>query len=184
MLEVRRRSLEFEAKVIFIKRMAWWTHLLFLGENPERQSETEITRDEISLAFLYRVLRKFIYDNFVDILYFFLSVFTYLYLGLSIITFFFERRVPFAFPYIIDVLSEPYLGALGVYIIVKEIERRRGRKIQQGWGDLFAIVWFFFFIVASFLTYFSDQYHFSIVYKTVVTNALAALIIRIGTLIR
>jgi len=131
-----------------------------------------------------RAFRQYLYDHFIDILYFILSIFTYLYLAVSVATFFFEKYVPRAFPDIIDILSEPYLGALGVYVVVKEIERRRGRLIKKRRGELFAVAWFFFLVVATLLTYFSAEYHFTSVYKTVVTNALAALIIRLGTLVR
>lgn len=162
--------------------MAWWTHLLFFRRYPENNIVEP--KEENLFAGFRRAFRRHLYDNFVDVLYFLLSVFTYLYLGFSIITFFFQKQVPKSFPYIIDTLSEPYLGALGIYVVVKEIERRRGREIRKHWGELLATIWFLFFVAATILTYFSEQYQLGGVYKTVVTNALAAIIIRIGTLLR
>lgn len=164
--------------------MAWWTHLLFYKTYLDDYRDKGIHKEDSIFADFNHALRQYLYDNFVDILYFVLSVLTYVYLGLTIVTFFFHSYVPSSFPGIIEALSEPYLGALGIYVVVREIERRKGRMIRKPWGELFAIIWFLFFVAATFLTYFSDQYHINMIYKTVVTNALAALIIRIGTLLR
>lgn len=164
--------------------MAWWTHLLFLEGHLKDNTNQEPMREEFSLAYFRREFRQYLYQNFIDVLYLVLSVCTYLYLGFSIITFFFEANLPESFPHIIEVLSEPYLGVLGIYVVVKELERKKGKVKQRTWSELFAIIWVTFFITATVLTYYSEHYHIGSVYKTVVTNALAALIIRIGTLIR
>lgn len=163
--------------------MAWWTHLLFFGDYfPEDQNVS--SKEETGFAAFRHAFKNYIYDNFLDILRFFLGVFTYLYLGLTIVTFFLGPTAPKSFPYIVDALSEPYLGALGIYVVIKEIERRRGKKIEKPMLELFAIIWLLFLITATALTFFSEKYPPNIVYKVVVTNALAALIIRIGTLLR
>ncbi len=143
-----------------------------------------LEEERFSFSYFNRVLREYFRKNLIDFLYLVLSLFTYIYLALSILTFFFEKSVPDFLPKTIEILSEPYLGVLGVYVVVREIERRRGHIKQRTWGELFAIIWFFFFIVASFLTFFSLEYHANAIYKTVVTNALAAVIIRLGMIIR
>lgn len=163
--------------------MAWWTHLLFFKRQLAMQEDAN-SKDGGYFAVFGRAIKQYIYDNFIDLLYIFLSLFTYLYLGLSIVTFFFETSVPKAFPRIIDILSEPYLGALGIYVVVKELERRRGKITSRRWGEAFTATWFIFFITATFFTFFFDGYDLDGVYKTVVTNALAAIIIRIGTILR
>lgn len=163
--------------------MAWWTHLLFLGRSPQdHKSSPEEERP--SFSYFKRAVREYFRQNFIDFLYIVLSLFTYVYLALSILTFFFEKSVPGFLPNTIEILSEPYLGVLGVYVVVKEIERRRGYIKQRTWGELFAIIWFFFFITASALTFYSEEYHANSIYKTIVTNALAAVIIRLGMIIR
>lgn len=165
--------------------MAWWTHLLFFGRNiPGEENQSTAQKEENIFTVLRRAVKEYLYKNFLTLLYYLLSTFTYLYLGLSIITFFLSKQVPKSFPYIIDTLSEPYLGALGVYVVVKELERRRGKEPPKHWGELFTATWLIFFAVATILTYLSDDYNLSGTYKNVVTNALAAIIIRIGTLIR
>lgn len=131
-----------------------------------------------------RALKRYFYDNFIDLLYFLLSVLTYLYLGFSAVTFFLYKYVPESFSYIIEVLSEPYLGTLGIYVVVKEIERRRGKKGKFVFGELFAIIWFLFLVSATLLTYFSEEFRLGAMYKTVVANSLAAIIIRIGIMLR
>ncbi len=163
--------------------MAWWTHLMFFRNYLPEEQNIE-PKEEKSFAIFRRALKQYIYDHFVDLLYVFLGIFTYIYLFLSIVAFFFYEKVPRAIPNIIDVLSEPYLGALGIYVVVKEIERRRGKVRHKRFGELFAVIWFLFFISATALTYFSEEYQLNEIYKTVVTNSLAALIIRIGTLLR
>ena len=163
--------------------MAWWTHLLFFGRNPGDHTPPQ-EEERFSFSYFRRVLKDYFRQNLIDLLYLVLSIFTYVYLALSILTFFFEKSVPNFLPHAIEILSEPYLGVLGVYVVVKEIERRRGYLKHRTWGELFAIIWFFFFVTASFLTFFSPEYHANAVYKTVVTNALAAIIIRIGMVIR
>lgn len=164
--------------------MAWWTELLFFRGGIQYDIEDFTIQEENFGARVRRLLHEYLKENFVDILYYLLSIFTYLYLAATILVFFFEHNLPRSIPFIVDTLSEPYLGALGVYVVVKEIERRRGRQIKRRWGELFAHIWILFLITASSTVYFSENYHLSPLYQTVVTNALAALIIRIGTIIK
>lgn len=162
--------------------MAWWTYLLFF--RPLAGSDIQTNQEENVLAVLKRVLKDYIYNNFVDILYVFLGIITYCYLALTVTAFFFEQSVPRIIPRLVDLFSEPYLGALGIYVVVREVEHRRGKHVKNRWGDLFAAAWFILLVVATVLTYVSENYHITGVYKAVVTNALAALIIRIGTILR
>ena len=168
---------------ISLPGMAWWTHILFFRRQLEIQEDAN-SKDGGYFAVFGRAVKQYIYDNLIDLLYIFLSIFTYVYLGISIVTFFFEEAVPKSFPHIVDILSEPYLGALGIYVVVKEVERRRGKIQTKRWGEAFTAIWFLFFITATLLTFFSESYHLEGIYKTVVTNALAAIIIRIGTILR
>lgn len=134
--------------------------------------------------FIKNKIGQYFHDHLVDTLYYTLGVFTYVYFTLSAITFFFRANVPNSFPYIVDILSNPYLGALGMYVIAKEIVRRRNTALRRRWGEIFATLWLLLFITASLATYFLDYYRLDEVYKIVATNSLAAIIIRIGTFIR
>lgn len=165
--------------------MAWWTHIFLFRKIPEEGNKYEVARNNSTLAVFRRAIEDYFYNHLVDFLFVSLSIFAYLYLFLAIITFFFEDQAPKYLPDIIETLAEPYLGAIGIYIVVKEIERRRGKNIRSmRKGDIFTLIWFIFFVSASFLTYFSESYHWGSLYKTIVTNALAAIIIRIGALIK
>jgi hypothetical protein len=187
--------------------MAWWTHILLFREDSEDNTKYAPARNDSLLAVFRRVLppkilvgghifplkilsggrtlQNYFYDHLVDFLFVSLSIFAYLYLLLTIVTFFFEDQAPKYLPDIIETLAEPYLGAIGIYIVVKEIERRRGKNLRGiRKSDFFTLIWFIFFVAASFFTYFSEHYHWSALYKTIVTNALAAIIIRIGAFIK
>ena len=164
--------------------MAWWTELLFFRGGIQFHNDDWLIPEENFTAKVRRVFHEYLKENFVDFLYYILSIFTYFYLAAVILVFFFENRFPPVIPYVVDALSEPYLGALGVYVVVKEIERRRGRQIRRRWGEFFAHIWILFLIAATSTVYFSEYYHLTPLYQTVVTNALAALIIRIGTIIK
>lgn len=163
--------------------MAWWTHILFFKGRLGDRKEEDLTGQSL-LASFRRALAQYIYDYFVDTLYVLLTIATYVYFGFSVITFLFEDSLPPLYPNIIEIFSEPYLGVLGVYVVVREVERRKGKIRQRTWGEIFAILWIVFLAVATGLTYYSDHYAVSETYKTIVTNALAALIIRIGTIVR
>lgn len=137
-------------------------------------------------AGLTRFTNKYLYNNYVDLLYVSLSVFTYLYVILSALTFAFQENGPYLLAYSLDALSEPYLGALAIYVLVKEIERRNLSKedCKKRRGELFVIIWLSFLFAATAITYFSDVYNLNEIYQTIVTNSLAAIIIRIGSLLR
>lgn len=162
--------------------MTWWTHLLFFRKDLGEQNKEEPEKDNF-FAYLSRALKSYLREYAIDILYVFLTIGTYVYYVFSIITFFFEKSLPNLFPQIVETLSEPYLGVLGVYVVVKEVERRKGKITKRSWGDLFATFWFFFLVAATLSTYLGYN-ETNEIYKTVVTNALAAMIIRIGVIVR
>lgn len=113
-----------------------------------------------------------------------LGAFTHIYLLLMAILFFgnFADDAPLFF-FAIDALQEPYLGALGVYVILKEI-RKRGRPYpSRYWGELFVVFWAAFSVIATVLTFISPHYQFDAVYKIILTNGLVVLLIYMGSLI-
>lgn len=126
-------------------------------------------------------LKTFFYHNFLDILYHALTIFTFSYLAFVIWAFFDQNNIPIIVSRVVDALAEPYLGTLGVYLVVKEIRQRLGKKTHKHMADIIVFAWLMLMLVSSLLTMFSASYHFNIVYRHIVTNSLAALIIRIGT---
>ena len=165
--------------------MAWWQEITENYRARRRERETYREKKTFSVG-LNRVFKTYLYDNFVDFLYISLSVFPYLYIVLSAITFAYQDEGPHLLAYAMEALSEPYLGALAIYVLVKEIERRKlpPEEKPRRRGELFVTVWLMFLIVATTVTYFSEFYHLNGIYQAIVTNSLAAVIIRIGSLLR
>ncbi len=161
--------------------MAWWTHILLLGSEPERKA---YFYEENVFVGLYHSVRKIVRRRIIDILYVVLSIFTYVYLILSILTFFFHRHLPDSFLFIVETLGDPYLGALGVYIVVKEIARRRGLLPHRSRGEMFATAWLVFFLAASATIFLSAEYVLDEAYKIIVTNTFASFVIRISSILR
>ena len=159
--------------------MAWWTEILFLKNR-------YVTEDNELGAFsaFRRAIRAYLYEKFVDALHVLLAIFTYGYMAAAIIAFFWQESAPAAFPYMVEVLADPYLGALGIYLIVKEIEIRRG-NIKRRRGEFFVVAWFMFLLVATASVYFFERYNpENEIYKTIVTDSSAAILIRIGRFLR
>lgn len=120
----------------------------------------------------------------VDWLYRILGIFTYFYLAVLAVFFFFglERIYPVIFIFL-DALQEPYLGALGVYVLLKEIRKRRHAYPSRYFGELFVVLWVAVLSLATFAILVSEGFYFDAVYRIIFTNSVAAVIIFIGSII-
>lgn len=117
----------------------------------------------------------------VDVLFFVLSVFTHLYaLALTIV--FFTRSTPFwpNFVSILGALEEPYVAALGVYVVLKEIRKMEHKVDSRHHGELFVGAWLLLLIITTFTIILSSNYQFDAVYQMIITNSLVTIIIYIG----
>jgi len=161
--------------------MAWWGHNLLLRASAE---EEETKRRGDSSADLTESVKDIIYNSFLSSLYFLLSILTYGYLFFLIFIFFFQNDSVASriFLKLAESVAEPYLGLIGVYLFVKEIRRRRGFG-RKGFGEIFVALWLLLFFISSFLVFFSQKYHFGPVYNLILTNSLATIIIRLGTVL-
>lgn len=158
--------------------MAWWdNNLLFEYVFDE---EKKPGKGRGLFLWVYKTLHGYFSEHIIELLYAFCSFTTYAYLASVIAIFFFKDAVPLIVTKIVDSVSEPYLGLIGIYIILKEIRERRGERISI-FSELFVGLWFFFLIVSTFFTFFSQAYHFDEFYKLIITDSLAAFIIRLGT---
>ena len=120
----------------------------------------------------------------VDWLYRILGIFTYCYLAVLAVFFFFglDRVYPVIFIFL-DALQEPYLGALGVYVLLKEVRKRRRAYPSIYFGELFVVLWTAIVFMATLAVLLSDNFQFGNTYRIIFTNSAAALIIFLGSII-
>src|SRR3989338_2824522 len=117
----------------------------------------------------------------VDWLYAVLGAFTYIYMAMLAGFFFLNLtdEYPRVFA-ILGALQEPYLGGVGVYVILKEIRKRYHNHPSHYTGELFVVLWVLMLAAASLFAIFSTAYGFDNVFKIIFTNSLAVLVIFIG----
>lgn len=123
-------------------------------------------------------------SNGVDALYFIIGTLTHFYGAALAFLFFF--RAASLWPLlvgILDALQGPYLGGLGVYVILKEIRKRRHYEPSKHWGEWFVAMWLALLAVSSIMVFFSAEYTFDATYKLIIANSLATLAIYVGGLI-
>lgn len=161
--------------------MVWWK------DNTQYIYETglepgEELRDKKEIKTFWDRINEVFFQEAVDILYFFLGVFTYIYL--FAIAFLYLSGVS-SFDTIsskiIKALAEPYLGAVGIYTILKESRKRRYAITPRHWGELFVVAWLCLLALASFLTVVSPFYTFTHTLELIITLTLSIGIIYIGS---
>ncbi len=120
--------------------------------------------------------------SILDHLYFWLGAFTNLYLVGIAVAFFagFAAHYP-TVEKLLDALTEPYLGALAVYTVLKEIQKRRSGQSAARRGEWYVAAWLLLLVLATLAVASSEPYRFDTVYKLIIANSLAALMIYIGS---
>ena len=160
--------------------MAWWeettAYIYESGlENPSQR--------KLPLSFLDRINEVFFRET-VDILYFFLGIFTYVYL--FAIAFLYLSGVS-SFDTVasklIRALAEPYLGAVGIYAILKESRKRRYAISSRHHGELFVIGWLGLLALAALFATFSQFYTFTKTLELIIMLSLSIGIIYIGSVV-
>lgn len=117
----------------------------------------------------------------IDHIYFWLGYFTSLYLILSAVEFFSNLHVAYpAVEQALDALSEPYLSALAIYVILKELRKRRG-VFSLHRGERFVVAWFVLLAATTLAVMFTDTYHFDLAYQLIIANSLASFVIYFGS---
>ncbi len=158
--------------------MAWWdffSEFLYnsILKHPGEKRDAHEIENHVALR-----------HGALDILYFLLGFFTNVY-GITITVIFFARAAHMI-PILVgtlDAFQEPYLGALAVYVVLKEIRKRRHGLESRHFGEMFVVFWLLLLFASTLMVLFSDSYRFDEVYKLIITNSLAAFIIYIGGLI-
>src|SRR3990167_1267090 len=145
--------------------MAWWeetTDYIYESglEDPHQR--------KLPLTLMERINDVFFRET-VDILYFFLGIFTYVYL--FAIAFLYLSGVS-SFDTVasklIRALAEPYLGAVGIYTILKESRKRRYALSSRHRGEIFVIAWLALFALTSILAIFTKFYTFTRTFELII----------------
>ena len=160
--------------------MAWWeetTEYIYESglEDPNQR--------KLPLTLMERINDIFFKET-VDILYFFLGIFTYVYL--FAIAFLYLSGVS-SFDTVasklIRALAEPYLGAVGIYTILKESRKRRYALSSRHRGEIFVIAWLALFALTSILAIFTKFYTFTRTFELIIMLSLSLGIIYIGSVV-
>ncbi|MDO8600816.1 MAG: hypothetical protein Q7R73_04430 [bacterium] len=158
--------------------MAWWDNNLIFEYVFSKEKKPG--KGHGWFLWVYRTLHEYFAEHLIEFLYTFTSFVTYAYLASVVAVFFMKDAVPSIVTKLIDSVSEPYLGLIGIYIILKEIRERRGERVSV-YSEIFVALWFSLLVISTLFTFFSKSYHFDEFYKLIITDSLAAFIIRLGT---
>ncbi len=117
----------------------------------------------------------------VDWLFLFLSLVTYIYLGLLAFLFFTgaaEER-----PHLLlalDVMRDPYITALGMYVIVKELRKKQRQYPSRYWGESFVVLWMALLFTSTACVMWVPGYNFDLVYKIILESGIMVALIYIA----
>lgn len=159
--------------------MAWWG-LLSNFFNKEGLGGDSAPKDPKNLK---EAIRGALIQDGIDVLYFILWFFTHFYI-ISTAFLFFSARGGYYFVTtgLVDALSEPYLGAIGIYVILKELRKKRINNESRHRGEIFVWAWLMLLIVSSILVISTDKFRFDDIMKVIITNSLASAIIYVAGL--
>ena len=142
--------------------------------------ERPLTREEKDLHECEDLLRR----EATDLLYYLLGASTYIYLTLLAMVFFggLSGQWPRVW-LLVDGLQNPYLGALGIYVVLKEVRKRRRKYPSRYLGELFVVLWLALLVAASATVLISPRYGFDEAYNLILNNALVVGLIYLGAFI-
>ena len=157
--------------------MSWWISIVeYL-----RDTENGNSNGRFSLK---KTIIKALAESAVDFLYYIVGFFTALYFFIAAYLFFngggsyHDIAVR-----IFGSLSEPYLGSIGIYVILKEIRKRQLKTKSKHLGEYFVYSWLALFLTALVFIWLFPNYYFDELMGAITTIALASLVIYTGGLI-
>lgn len=158
--------------------MAWWDQIteFLYRSNPDQEPEPISHPQNLKDA-----LKRIFITHAIDWLYLALGFFTFFYYW-SIVFLFFSGRGGYYFisTKLLGALSEPYLGAVGIYVILKEIRKRKIARESRHYGEIYVWFWVILLIASSSLVLFTKNFHFDSIMRLIITNSLASLVIYIA----
>ncbi len=157
--------------------MSWWLNIIEYLKNPEDNS----TDGNFNAK---KTINKALAESAVDLLYYTLGFFSSIYFLTGVYLFFLDAGVYNGlFIKIFDSLSEPYLGSVGIYVILKEVRKRQSKTKSKHLGEYFVFSWLILFAVAVGFVWISPNYHFDEIMGAITTITLALTVIYTGGLI-
>lgn len=157
--------------------MSWWLNIIEYLRNPENGGGNNGLN-------LRKIITHAIAESAVDLLYYALGFFTSLYYLVAIYLFFFESGVYHEiFGRIFDALVEPYLGSVGIYVILKEVRKRQLKTTSRHFGEFFVFSWLTLFLLSLVLMWFSPGFKFDDMAGSIMTITLALTVIYMGGLV-
>ena len=81
---------------------------------------------------------------------------------------------------LLGAVSEPYLGAVGIYVILKEIRKRKIARESRHYGEIYVWLWLILLLTGSSLVLLTKNFHFDTIMRLIITNSLASFVIYIA----
>ncbi|KKS87948.1 MAG: hypothetical protein UV62_C0020G0009 [Parcubacteria group bacterium GW2011_GWC1_43_11] len=157
--------------------MSWWLNIIEYLRSPENGSGNG------NFSFKKTII-KALAESAVDFLYYAVGFFTSLYFFSAVYLFFISgggyRDILVK---IFDALSEPYLGSVGIYVILKEVRKRNLRVRSKHFGEYFVLAWSILFLISAVLVFFRPEFTFDTLMSDITTITLALVVIYTGGLI-
>lgn len=157
--------------------MSWWLNIIEYLRNSENGSGNG------NFSFKKTIIRA-LAESAVDFLYYAVGFFTSLYfLAAAYLFFIGGGEHNDILIKIFDALSEPYLGSVGIYVILKEVRKRNLRIKSKHFGEYFVLAWSTLFLISASLVIWSPNFIFDTLMSAITTITLALVVIYTGGLI-
>ena len=157
--------------------MAWWEETTSYF----KKSGLDDPNENVSRNF-WKKMNDIFFQETVDMLYFCLGAFTYIYLfAVGFLYLSGVSSFDTVASKLIRALAEPYLGAVGIYTILKESRKRRYAITSRHWGEVFVFLWLGLLGLASILAMFSKFYTLTRTFELIITLTLSIFINYVGS---
>lgn len=150
--------------------MPWWH---FLPDFMKESKIDEVKKPPGFVPWTAR-LKNVLFEEALDIIYFFLGVFTYFYIGFLALLYFGKLWGQWHFiSFFVEALAEPYLGAVAIYVILKESRKRKYNAPSKHKGEFFVFFWGTLCILAIGSAAIFEVYTLDPALKIIVKSAVA-----------
>lgn len=157
--------------------MSWWLNIIEYLRN----TESDNNNGQFNLK---KTIIKALAESSIDLLYYVVGFFTFVYFWVAVFLFFKSGVVYHNIAVrIFNSLSEPYLGSVGIYVILKEIRKRNLRVKSKHLGEYFVVAWSLLFSIATALVIFTPDFNFDDLMGSITTITMAIIVIYTGGLV-